>query len=98
MRRRFIFRPEVTRLSARARSQGGFGLVELLIAMTVTTIAVMGLLATLSSSHVSLIRASRVSTAAAVASAELETYRALKYTDPAFTAGSTTVPKQGADD
>src|SRR5688572_21699341 len=97
MRRTTIPCKDEQTLLARLRSEGGFGLVELLIAMVVTMIAVMGLVAALSSSHVSLLRASRISTAAAVASAELETFRALEYTDAAFTAGTTTTDKQGAD-
>jgi Tfp pilus assembly protein PilV len=84
-------------LLARLRSSGGFGLIELLVAMVVMMIAVLALVAALSSSHVSVVRASRISTAAAVASAELETFRAVKYTDAAFTVGTTTANKQGAD-
>jgi uncharacterized protein (TIGR02598 family) len=68
-------------LLARLRPDGGFGLVELLIAMTVTAIAITALVAALSSAHVSLVRASRISTSAAIASAQLERYRAVKYTE-----------------
>lgn len=81
MRRSTTLRDDEQTLLARLRSDGGFGLVELLIAMVVTMIAVMGLVAALSSSHVSLLRASRISTSAAIASAQLERYRAIRYTE-----------------
>lgn len=63
----------------RLRSDSGFGLIELLVAMVVTMIAVMALVAALTSSNVALVRASRISTSAAIASAQLERYRAIKY-------------------
>jgi Tfp pilus assembly protein PilV len=70
-----------TRVAKRLRSEAGFGLIELLVAMTVTMIAVMGLVAALTSAHVTVIRASRTSTAAAIASAQMERYRAVEYTE-----------------
>jgi prepilin-type N-terminal cleavage/methylation domain-containing protein len=81
------------------RSEAGFGLIELLVAMVVTSIAVMALVAALSSSHVSLVRAARISTAAAVASAELEKYHALKYSEIELLipASPTTANVPGAD-
>jgi prepilin-type N-terminal cleavage/methylation domain-containing protein len=80
------------------RSEAGFGLIELLVAMVVTSIAVMALVAALSSSHVALVRAARISTAAAVASAELEKYHALKYSEIEVLIGApTTVNVPGAD-
>lgn len=100
MRLRAILRPSGKSLLARLRSDGGFGLVELLVAMLVTMIAVMALVAALSSSHVALLRASRISTAAAVASAELETYRALKYSEfpsPTPWTSPSGTTRQGAD-
>jgi len=87
-----------TRVVRRLRSDAGFGLIELLVAMVVTNIAVMALVAALSSSHVALVRASRISTAAAVASAQLETYRAGTYDEIVVTADpAPEVDTPGAD-
>jgi Tfp pilus assembly protein PilV len=77
-----------TRVAKRLRSEAGFGLIELLVAMVVTMIAVMALVAALTSAHVTVIRASRTSTSAAIASAQMERYRALKYTDIRLSASS----------
>ena len=60
-----------------ARSEGGFGLIELLIAMTVMVIAIMAIVAAFSSGMVSLGRAAQASTAATVADKQMEAYRAL---------------------
>jgi type II secretory pathway pseudopilin PulG len=79
-----------TRIVKRLRSEGGFGLIELLVAMVVTTIAVMALVAALTSAHVTLVRAGRTSTSAAIASAQMERYRALKYADIRLSASSVT--------
>jgi type II secretory pathway pseudopilin PulG len=81
------------RARARLRStEAGFGLVELLIAMTVLTIGVLAIAAAFSSGAVALRRASRISTAAALADSQIELYRALTYTnirlDPASIPGS----------
>ena len=70
-----------TKVGGRLRSDAGFGLIELLVAMVVTTIAVMALVAALTSAHVTLVRASRTSTSAAIASAQMERYRALRYSE-----------------
>jgi Tfp pilus assembly protein PilE len=63
----------------KVRSERGLGLVELLIAMTVLQIAVFALVAALSSGHVALARASKTTTATALASSQLETFRALRH-------------------
>lgn len=84
-----------TRVAKRLQSEAGFGLIELLVAMVVTNIAVMALVAGLSSSHVALVRASRITTASAIANAQLETYRAGTYSEIALGTSSTT--KTGAD-
>lgn len=86
-----------TRVARRLRSEAGFGLIELLIAMLVTNIAVMALVAALSSSHVALVRASRISTAAAVANAELEKYRALTWASVKIAPTAPTQTKTGPD-
>jgi type II secretory pathway pseudopilin PulG len=64
-------------LRQRLSSEGGFGVVELLIAMTVMVIAIMALVAALSSGMVTLRRAADASTAAAVADKQMEAYRAM---------------------
>ena len=64
---------------ARIRNEEGFGLVELLIAMTVMNIALMAVVAGLTSGSVALARASKVTTAATMADAQMETYRAMTH-------------------
>jgi type II secretory pathway pseudopilin PulG len=61
------------------RREGGFGLVELLMAMTMLNIGLLAVVAAFSSGIVSLNRASRVTTAAVLADGQMELYRALKY-------------------
>ena len=64
---------------ARAREEQGFGLVELLIAMTILAVGVLAIIAAFSSGMLSLQRASRVATASALADAQLELYRGIRY-------------------
>jgi type II secretory pathway pseudopilin PulG len=68
-----------------AASEGGFGLIELLIAMTVMVIAIMAIVAGFSSGMVALNSASRASTAGTVADIRMEGYRKVRYTDAALT-------------
>ena len=63
----------------RARSQGGFGLVELLIAMNLMVIGIFGLFGMFQAGMAQIRRASTTSTAAALAEAEMESYRAIPY-------------------
>ena len=63
----------------RLRSEGGFGLVELLIAMVMLNIGLVAVVAAFSSGIVSLNRASRITTAAVIADQQMELYRALTY-------------------
>ena len=63
----------------RLRSESGLGLLELLVAMVILTVALLALLAALGTGAASLRRASRTSTAAALADSQLELYRALRY-------------------
>lgn len=64
---------------ARAREEQGFGLVELLIAMTILAVGILAIIAAFSSGMVSLQRASRTSTASALADSQLELYRGIRY-------------------
>ena len=61
------------------RREGGFGLVELLIAMTMLNLGLLAVVAAFSSGMVSLTRASRVTTAAVLADGQMELYRAITY-------------------
>jgi type II secretory pathway pseudopilin PulG len=64
-------------ISTRVREESGFGIVELLIAMTVMVVGIMGIVAGLSSGIVAVKRAGDESTAAALADTQMEAYRAL---------------------
>ena len=61
------------------RREGGFGLIELLMAMTMLNIGLLAVVASFSSGIVSLNRASRITTAAVLADGQMELYRALTY-------------------
>jgi len=64
----------------RARKQeDGFGLIELLMAMTMLNIGILALVAAFQSGAVALQRAGKLSTGAAVADIQMERYRALTY-------------------
>jgi type II secretory pathway pseudopilin PulG len=60
-------------------AEGGFGLVELVIAMVVLTVAITVLVASFSSATVAINRAARISTAGVVADSQMERYRAMTY-------------------
>ena len=64
---------------APGRNEEGFGLVELLIALTVLAVGVLGVASAFISGMVTLRRAGQVSTATALADRQLERYRALQY-------------------
>jgi Tfp pilus assembly protein PilV len=66
-------------MRTRLRAEAGLGLVELLIAMTVLSVALLALVAAFTSGAFSLRRASQTSTAAALADQQMELYRAVKY-------------------
>lgn len=60
--------------------EAGFGLIELMIAMTVLAIGILALFAMFESGIRSITRASTVTTAAALADKEMENFRAIRYT------------------
>ncbi len=68
------------RVTRRLRSEEGFGLIELSIAMAMMAIALLVLVAALSSGEVTLARAGAVGTAGTLADRQMEKYRAMKYT------------------
>jgi Tfp pilus assembly protein PilV len=72
----------------RPRCDQGFGLIELLMAMVMLNIGILAIVAAFNSGIVTLNRASRVSTAAALADAQMEAYRALPYASIALDSAS----------
>jgi type II secretory pathway pseudopilin PulG len=72
------------------RREGGFGLVELLISMTMLNIGLLAVVAAFSSGIVSLNRASRTTTAAVLADGQMELYRAIKWS--AIQLDASTIP------
>jgi type II secretory pathway pseudopilin PulG len=81
-------------ISTRVREESGFGLVELLIAMTVMVVGITALVAAMSSGFIVVKRAADESTAAAVADKQMEAYRALP--NCAIYLDSSTIPASGA--
>jgi type II secretory pathway pseudopilin PulG len=69
----------------RARDESGFGLLELLMAMVMLNVGILALVAAFSSGNAALARASRVSTAAALANKQMEIYRGQDYDNILFT-------------
>jgi len=66
-------------VTARLRAEHGFGLVELLIAMLIMNVALLTILGAFTAGATAVRQASRVSTAATLADAQMELYRALTY-------------------
>src|SRR5205814_7672515 len=64
---------------ARLRSERGFGLIELLMAMVMLNVGILAIAASFNAGIVSLNRASRISTASTLADAQMELYRALTW-------------------
>jgi prepilin-type N-terminal cleavage/methylation domain-containing protein len=64
---------------ARIRSERGFGLVELLIAMTVLAVGVSAVAAAFTSGIFAINRADQTATAAVLADKQMEVYRGLTY-------------------
>lgn len=65
---------------SRARNERGFGLIELLMAMTMLNIGLLALVAAFNSGTISLRRAAQVSTASALADNQVEAYRGMQWT------------------
>ena len=72
-----------------AKTETGFGLIELLIAMTVMVIAIMAIVAAFGSGMVALNHASRASTAATLADIKMESFRSMPYASILPTCAST---------
>ena len=80
-------------MRARLRAEQGFGLIELLIAMVMLNVGILAIVGAFNSGIFALNRASRVTTASALADQQMELYRALTY--PAIALDSSTLA--GAD-
>ena len=76
-------------MRARAGDEDGFGLVELLIAMTILNIGLFAILAAFNSGMVSLHRANRVATASTLADSQMELYRAIRFSAISLNASET---------
>lgn len=77
-------------IAARVRSEEGFGLLELLISMTMLNIGILAIVAAFNSGALALKRAGEVSTASVIADKQMERYRALKYTEIALDSSAVT--------
>ena len=66
-------------MRVRLRSEHGFGLIELLMAMVILNIGILAIVAAFNSGMFALNRASRISTASALADSQIEQYRAITY-------------------
>jgi Tfp pilus assembly protein PilV len=66
-------------LDARARSEHGFGMIELLASMTVMLVGILAVFAVFQAGIVQIRRASTTTTAAAIADSEMEKFRAIRY-------------------
>jgi Tfp pilus assembly protein PilV len=71
-------------VKTRTRSEDGFGLVELIIAMVLLNIGILAIVAAFNSGAVAIRRASHISTASALADSQMERYRALVYSQIGF--------------
>ena len=67
------------RARACTRGEAGFGMIELVCAMTIMSIGVMALFAMFQTGMTAVKRASAVSTSSALADSEMEGYRAIKF-------------------
>jgi len=63
----------------RLQSEEGFGLLELLMAMVMLNVGILAIVGAFNSGALALSRASKVSTATAIAESQLELFRGLRY-------------------
>ena len=69
----------IKRVTGRIRDDAGFGLVELMIALTTLTVAIGALLALFASSMIALNHSGKEGTAITLADRQLESYRAMPF-------------------
>jgi prepilin-type N-terminal cleavage/methylation domain-containing protein len=73
-------RPFLARLRRRAASDDGFGMIELLIALSILSVAIAALITVFAASAVSLRRAGQNGTALTLADTQMEKYRTRTFT------------------
>jgi Tfp pilus assembly protein PilV len=73
--------PLLTRIQRRLRQQGGFGMVELVMAMVMLNVGILAIMGAFSSGSSALARASRIATGSALADKQMEVFRGIKYTN-----------------
>jgi type II secretory pathway pseudopilin PulG len=81
---------------SRAVRQDGFGLIELLVSMVILNVGILALVAAFQSGAFALQRASKLSSAAAIADIQMERYRALTYSAIALDAATFTTDRDDA--
>lgn len=69
------------------RSEEGFGLIEVLVAIVMLNVGILALVATFQTGAVALRRASHISTASSLADQQMERYRGLQYANIGFDSG-----------
>jgi prepilin-type N-terminal cleavage/methylation domain-containing protein len=83
----------VRRLAARTADPSGFGMVEMLIALTILTVAIASLITVFTASALSLRRAGRKGTALVLADTQMEKYRTKGFTNVRI--DTTLIPTSG---
>lgn len=81
----------------RMKSEGGFGLVELLIAMVVMQVGLLAVVGAFGAGSVALATASHVNTASMLADQQMELYRAMPYDAIGLNTSATTTSTYTAD-
>ena len=76
-------------VATRWRDERGLGLVELMIAMTVLNIGILAVFGGISSGYTALRRSNSVASASALADAQMERFRAVKFTGICISTAST---------
>jgi Tfp pilus assembly protein PilV len=81
----------VKRLSARLRTEEGFGMIELIVSMTMLNVGLLALMAAFVSGVTATKRTGRVASASTLADTQIELYRALTYSAITLDIGSVPV-------
>jgi Tfp pilus assembly protein PilV len=83
-------------VKADLRTEDGFGLIELLIAIVMLNVGILALVAAFNSSSLAIQRASQTATAATLAEKQMELYRAQVYANVALDASLVTAASANA--
>lgn len=67
------------RILARARSEGGFGMIEMVLALAILNVGIFAVLGAFSSSYAALNRTRTISSASVLVDQQMERFRALSY-------------------